>query len=135
MEHENTPIQTRMLEEEEFVVDKIFYKRIRNGKIEYYVSWKGYGIAENPWEPKENINCPKLIKEFQVDEKLKAKKESEKLDLKSLVNHDSFISFAGGGSDVKSISLENENTQIETRITQKEEEFVVDEIFDKRMRN
>eukprot|EP00096_Caligus_rogercresseyi_P002782 TRINITY_DN1507_c0_g1_i1.p1 TRINITY_DN1507_c0_g1~~TRINITY_DN1507_c0_g1_i1.p1 ORF type:complete len:188 (-),score=56.27 TRINITY_DN1507_c0_g1_i1:160-642(-) len=59
--------------EEEYIVDHIIDKRIRNGKTEYYLAWKGYGPEENTWEPKENLDCPELIKTFE--DKFKAKKE------------------------------------------------------------
>jgi hypothetical protein len=51
-----------MNEPEEYVVETILDKKIKDGKIWYYLAWKGYGPEENTWEPKENLGCPELIK-------------------------------------------------------------------------
>ncbi|XP_037818643.1 chromobox protein homolog 3 [Lucilia sericata] len=61
-----------------FVVEKIVDKRITpEGKVEYFIKWRGYPNSDNTWEPEENCDCPKLMQKFE-ESRAKSKKRGEK---------------------------------------------------------
>uniref|UniRef100_A0A1B0CDS6 Chromo domain-containing protein n=2 Tax=Lutzomyia longipalpis TaxID=7200 RepID=A0A1B0CDS6_LUTLO len=44
-----------------YAAERIIQKRIRKGKVEYRVKWKGWSQRHNTWEPEENILDTRLI--------------------------------------------------------------------------
>uniref|UniRef100_A0A915C5T1 Chromo domain-containing protein n=1 Tax=Parascaris univalens TaxID=6257 RepID=A0A915C5T1_PARUN len=57
-----------------YIVEKVVDKRVRNGVVEYFVSWKGLPPFENTWEAEDNLDCPEVIQAFEARRRIRRKK-------------------------------------------------------------
>ena len=62
----------------EYEVEKIVDKRIKNGKIEYKIKWAGYSMNECTWEPLKNLGSIKDLVDEYDKQFPKEKNENEK---------------------------------------------------------
>ncbi|XP_047405327.1 chromobox protein homolog 7 isoform X2 [Sciurus carolinensis] len=51
--------------EQVFAVESIRKKRVRKGKVEYLVKWKGWPPKYSTWEPEEHILDPRLVLAYE----------------------------------------------------------------------
>ena len=58
----------------EYVVERVLSRRVRRGRTEYYLKWKGYDESWNTWEPEENLSCPLLVAQFLAAERSPARR-------------------------------------------------------------
>uniref|UniRef100_A0A7N4NJ10 Chromobox 7 n=1 Tax=Sarcophilus harrisii TaxID=9305 RepID=A0A7N4NJ10_SARHA len=60
--------------EQVFAVESIRKKRVRKGKVEYLVKWKGWPPKYSTWEPEEHILDPRLVMAYEEKKQSKAQK-------------------------------------------------------------
>ncbi|KAG5734195.1 hypothetical protein E4T56_gene1192 [Termitomyces sp. T112] len=55
-------------DEEEYEVEEILDSRVFQGKLQFKVKWKGYGIEDISWELQANVHAPGLVRDFYPDQ-------------------------------------------------------------------
>ncbi|CAF1121804.1 unnamed protein product [Rotaria sp. Silwood1] len=59
-----------------YTAEKILLKRIRKGKVEYLIKWKGWAAKWNTWEPEKHILDKLLIADFNNRNRKRQKSKS-----------------------------------------------------------
>ena len=68
--HSSIPVATQVpaLEannnKEVFDVEKVLQSQLVDGKLQYLVKWKGYGMNNNTWEPASQFTSKKILQDF-----------------------------------------------------------------------
>merc|ERR1712008_669580 len=68
LEEKIQKMEQKSLGEMVFAAERITKKRLKNGRTEYLVKWKGWSPKYSTWEPEENILDPRLIEIFEESE-------------------------------------------------------------------
>lgn len=48
-------------------VESVVGHRVKSGKTEYKIRWKGYKASADSWEPEDNLSCQDLISKYLED--------------------------------------------------------------------
>jgi hypothetical protein len=84
-------------DEEHYEVEDVLDSHILFNRLEYLIRWKGYTVADDTWEPIDNLSCRTLLSQFH--NKYINKPGRLEFQLKYPTNHDLVeLSPRGGGT-------------------------------------
>jgi hypothetical protein len=55
-------------EAEQFEVERILDRRVRKGKVSYFVRWRGYGPQDDRWVAEADLSADEKVREFERHE-------------------------------------------------------------------
>jgi len=94
-------------EEEEYQVESIVDHRMKKGKKEYLVKWKGFDDEENTWEPTSNLNCDDLVEAYEKEREKKSSVPTTDSSAKKGKKRKSEISAGGDGKTKTTVNKQN----------------------------
>jgi hypothetical protein len=69
---------------EQYEVEAICTHRYHWRKLQYLIKWKGYPESDNTWEPVNNVQAPRLVKEYHKVHPLEDKRPAERTRMTSI---------------------------------------------------
>ncbi|XP_051144979.1 chromo domain protein LHP1-like [Andrographis paniculata] len=71
-----------------YEIEAVRRKRVRKGKVQYLIKWRGWSEAENTWEPVENLlQCSDFIEAFEESLKAGKSRSTRKRKRKAGITH------------------------------------------------
>ena len=88
-----------MADDKLYEVEKILRRRVKAGRVEYFLKWKGYPSSENSWEPQSHVT-PDLVAVFEA--RLQKHKTAQQQLAVNVSGATAFPSTSGSPSKLKS---------------------------------
>jgi len=108
-----------------FAAESLEKKRLRKGKTEYLVKWKGWSSRHSSWEPSDNILDPRLISEFE-EKQQNTRRKGKRGSSGSGSAKKSPAKKKKRGDDEQSTSKQSKDDSVEVNEDDKHEEQVPD---------
>ncbi|KAJ2747989.1 hypothetical protein GGI20_000076 [Coemansia sp. BCRC 34301] len=68
-------------------VERIVDDRVRAGRCEYLLKWRGYSSEENTWEPEDNLDCPGLLARYRRQKQQASGYGAKGMDLRQVLHN------------------------------------------------